>query len=415
MNTCRPIFDFICVLRQDAMNKGTVMRKLYEEESYRQEITTVISDYCKQDERLLIQLEETIFMPNEGGQYADTGIIECQNKEIEVLGSAVLNGRTWLEISDSVDIGSSCKARIDWDKRFMRMQQHTGEHILSGLIHSRYGYDNIAFHLSDDDLVTLAFNGGIDWEEALQLEKAANDVIYKNLPVTDSYPSPEELAKIPYRSKKEIDGQVRLITIGNEMDLIDICACCAPHVSSTGAVGIIKILSLTPYKGGTQLGFLAGGRALEYLSKEHDMIDSVARTFSTSIDRIPFMIDNMRHDLEAVNIELTEVWNRYIDSEIDKLKGENHGFVFVDKSCPQSSMKNAYNLLVEAVPGYTGIFAGNDDEGYRYYAGSANKDSRILGEKLKSVLGARGGGSAQMVQGSVKADAESIRKILSDE
>ena len=147
---------------------------------------------------------------------------------------------------------------IDWDRRFSNMQNHSGEHLVSGLIHQTFGYDNVGFHMGRDE-ITIDFNGPIGPDQLLEIERRANRMIWENLPIAVMYPSGQELASMDYRSKKEIEGQVRLVEIPGA----DCCACCGTHTAFTGAVGQIKILAAENYKGGVRLSIVCGGRALE--------------------------------------------------------------------------------------------------------------------------------------------------------
>ena len=168
-----------------------------------------------------------------------------------------------------VDTGTEVKCILDYEKRFDRMQNHSGEHILTGVIHREYGLDNVGFHLSDEEPVTLDINGKLTYEQVLEMEKEANRVIYANMPIVDSYPSKEELADITYRSKIEIDGQVRLITIGDDNETVDICACCAPHVQLSGEIGSIRLLDAMRHRGGMRLILRSGSYALEEHQRHH--------------------------------------------------------------------------------------------------------------------------------------------------
>ena len=135
------------------------------------------------------------------------------------------------------------------------MQQHTGEHILSGILHSMFGAENVGFHIGSD-AVRMDTNIPISAEGLKAAETAANSIIWENVPVSITYPTREELAALVYRSKKEIEGQVRIVTIPGA----DVCACCGTHTAFTGAVGQIKILAAETYKGGVRLSIVCGGR-----------------------------------------------------------------------------------------------------------------------------------------------------------
>ncbi|MCF0229812.1 MAG: alanyl-tRNA editing protein [Parasporobacterium sp.] len=418
--------------------------KLYEKKSYLKENDTVITECRERDGKFWVRLEDTIFFPEEGGQYGDTGTVTAgsavkEKEEISVVetvhvaDSQLFDGQVWHRVDRILSAGTKVHCRLDWDKRFMRMQQHSGEHILTGVIHNHFGYNNVGFHLSDDAPVTLDLNGVLTREQIIEMEQAANDVVYRNIPIVDSYPSREELNSIEYRSKIEIEGQVRLITVGTGDEVVDVCACCAPHVSMTGAVGIIKVISAQNYKGGMRLNILCGRRALEYIQGEHQTMNRLANTFSTSADKVLTCVEGKIQEAADARLKLAEYVESDLIRQINDIpvpagsrqaegaepddgneKGAilQNACIFTASDITAATMKNCYNAMTERFSGYVGIFAGNDENGYRFNAGSRTKDSRKLMALMKETLNARGGGSAEMVQGSVKAAREAIEKLF---
>ncbi|MCR5507282.1 MAG: alanyl-tRNA editing protein [Lachnospiraceae bacterium] len=393
------------------------MSKLYETDSYIKEVTTsVTGSYTDDKGRHCVTFEDTIFFPEEGGQNADTGIVipayddgtYDEDAAIKLLGGAVLGGSPVYFLSDEIKEGSSVICRLDWDMRYDRMQNHTGEHILTGVIHNAFGFDNVGFHLSDTGFVTLDLNGTLSYEKVIEMEEEANKVIYLNLPVKDSYPSRDELKNIDYRSKIEIEGQVRLITVGDDKTRVDVCACCAPHVARTGEVGIIKVISVINWKGGIRISILCGRRALLYINKEHDILKKVAESLSTDIVNVPELVDSYRFQVADLNAGLAnEKALRVIDKVIadDKIK-----CVFGEPGLPPEAMKDIYNVLKEKRQGRIGVFAGSDDEGYRFNAGG--DDPLALLSELKDKLGAKGGGSPEMIQGRINAGRKEIERLF---
>ena len=201
----------------------------------------------------LAVLNQTGFYPEGGGQPSDTGTLN----QVPVLSVHEKGEEILHELASPLEPGTLAEGIIDWQKRYDNMQQHTGEHILSGLVHRFYGYENVGFHMGAEE-VTVDFNGMITADGLDRLEDAANQIVYDNVPVHTLYPAKEELASIDYRSKKELSGQVRIIEIPGG----DVCACCGTHVENTGEVGIIKIRGMIHYKGGVRISMLCGRRAL---------------------------------------------------------------------------------------------------------------------------------------------------------
>lgn len=387
------------------------MVKLYEKQSYLSECEAVITDCFTKDGFVYVRLDRTIFFPEEGGQYADLGeLVYGDNTSVRLLGGEVTDksGKDIIyRVESEVPVGE-VKCILNWDLRYERMQNHSGEHVLTGTIHNEFGYDNVGFHLSDDGPVTLDMNGVLTWEEVMEMERKANEVIYNNLPITDSYPTGAELANLSYRSKIEIEGQVRLITIGDRDNPIDVCACCAPHVKTTGEIGIIKVISMVNWKGGVRISMLAGRRALRYINDRFDIIRSVTERLTTSFDNVPDIIDGYKKEIG----ESKALINKTYVSLAEKIcSASGSPFVFFDSDCPMSAMKNILSTLINMTDGYAGVFVGEDGS-YRYMIGSKDKDSRIVASLLKEKLDARGGGKSDSVQGQVASCKEDIEKVL---
>ena len=371
--------------------------------------------------RIEVILDQTVFFPEGGGQSPDIGWI-CSTGNGRGKSSGML-AVTDVQITDGLirhtvicpeddpepfRPGDQVLLQINWERRFGFMQNHTGEHILSGLMHNRYGFDNIGFHLSDNS-VTLDVNGQLDEEEILLLEWEANEVVYRNLPVEVSYPDEDRLEKINYRSKIEIEGQTRLVTIPE----VDVCACCATHVKRTGEIGLIKIVKVLRYNGGMRLFIVCGRRALALMQKRQQRIEEVSHLTNRSQDDIG---DGVRHLLE----EIGELKQKSRDLEYKAAflrletipKDQKNVFLFVG-DMDNIVQRNLVNRLCEEHDGYCGVFAGSDGEGrYRYIIGSRKKDSRDVQKALREKLGAKGGGKPEMIQGSVTGTESCIAEVL---
>ena len=365
-------------------------------------------------------LDRTVFFPEGGGQSPDRGWIFVNGSgtgealALPVTDVQISEGviRHTVECSDkdlgSIRAGAGVQMQIDWERRFGFMQNHTGEHILSGLMHNRYGFDNIGFHLSDNS-VTLDVNGQLSEEDILTLEWEANEVVYRNLPVEVSYPSAEELDRISYRSKIEIEGQTRLVTIPG----VDICACCATHVARTGEIGLVKIVKTLRYNGGMRLFIMCGRRALALMQRRQQRIEEVSHLTNRSQDEIG---DGVRHLLDEIG-ELKQK-NRDLEYKAAFLrletipKDQKNVFLFVG-DMDNIVQRNLVNRLCEEHDGFCGVFAGSDEEGkYRYIIGSRKMDSRDVQKVLREKLGAKGGGKPEMIQGSVTGTESCIAEVL---
>jgi len=397
------------------------MIKIYETDSYARECRMKVLSSGREEAAFLITVDQSVFFPEEGGQYADTGLLIIRELPLGYEGllkvgdkASLLDGQICddgsiaYKVSDEIPAGAVLDGILDWEKRFDRMQNHSGEHILTGVIHNKYGFNNVGFHLSDDDFVTLDLDGKLTYEQVIEMEKTANEIIYDNLPITDSYPDKAALEDISYRSKIEIDGQVRLITIGDHYRTIDVCACCAPHVLTTGCIGIIKVFSVINYKKGIQIAILCGKRALDYINKEHSALSSLSRRLSTSFDNVEKIVASYTEEIFELKARLSKLVENSISEKISELDENDPGCIFTSEELNAGNMKNIYNILTDKVKGYAGIFVGSDDEGYRYNAGGKNLDAKDLAALMREKLGAKGGGNSEMIQGKVNATKKEI-------
>ena len=419
------------------------MIKLYETNSFLKECKMQVKSSWENNGKYYITVDQSIFFPEEGGQYADTGIVrivelpknlensDCEDAaenvsaglEVKLIDGQIVDGEVVYAVSSYLPVGCCLEGKLDWDKRFDRMQNHSGEHILTGVIHNKYGFNNVGFHLSDDGFVTLDLDGVLSYEQVIEMEAIANKVIYGDVPITDSYPNAEELKTIDYRSKIEIDGQVRLITVGDEEETIDICACCAPHVKSTGQIGIIKVISVINYKKGIQIAILCGKRALEYINNEHSMMTSLARFLSTAPENVEKIVKSQQDDIISLHAKLSVAVEGKLIDEIVRREAlissgmpydYEMGLIFTGEDLTAANMKNIFNALADRFKGYIGIFVGNDESGYRYNAGGRGLDARELASAMREKLQAKGGGSPEMIQGRVTATKQCIESFFTE-
>lgn len=250
------------------MNSET--KEMYYEDMYCRELEAVVLD-CrpsgKHPNRWEIVLDQTICYPEGGGQYGDKGVLidpEC-GKSIQIYDT-YHDANVIVHLADAaIAIGHKVRIAIDWELRYARMQEHSGEHLVSGLIVKHFGYQNVGFHMGNRD-ITIDYNGVVDREVLAEIEIKANQIIYKNLPIEVLYPSKEELDEYDFRSKKELDGKIRLIRIQD----VDLCACCGTHVKTTGEIGLIHFTNMIPYKGGSRITMQIGIHALyDYIAKDN--------------------------------------------------------------------------------------------------------------------------------------------------
>ena len=384
------------------------MRKLFYENINITDFTaTVISceptTDCKQ---YRVLLDATAFFPEEGGQSADKGTLN----DLTVFDVQMEHDLIYHYVAQELPVGSTVTGHVDWEQRFDFMQQHSGEHIISGLVHNRFGYNNVGFHLSNNE-VTLDFNGELTTEQLREIELRANEIVCQNLPVEISYPSNEELAVLSYRSKIEIEGQVRIVTIPG----VDVCACCAPHVDRTGAIGMIKIVSFQSHRGGVRLNILCGTRALIDYNKKQDSVTAISVALSAKQDLIAEAVLKLKEDILLKQERINHLQAQFLDLSISTLTAPTESdtaVLFVDQM-DTIAIRNPVNTLTERYTGYCAVFSGSEDSGYQFIVGSKQKDCKELAQIFRTELGAKCGGNTPMIQGSVTATKERIKACLS--
>ena len=266
------------------------MIKLYDLDAYATEFDAKVVSceavtYNKQDGYAVV-LDKTLFFPEEGGQSPDKGTIDGK----EVLDVQIKKDIVTHYMAEALEEGAAVHGVLDWKHRFSNMQQHSGEHIFSGIVHREYGFNNVGFHLSDN-IVTMDFDGVLTAEQVADVEYKVNEAIAKNVEIMAAFPSKEELAALEYRSKIEIDGAVRIVTV----DGFDVCACCAPHVKRTGEIGLLKVMSVQNYKGGVRISMLCGFRALQAFREKAEVVSSLTGMLSTSQETIVERVGQMKN------------------------------------------------------------------------------------------------------------------------
>ena len=383
--------------------------KLFDDKPYETGFTARILSAAPEGGRIALVLEETLFFPEEGGQNPDTGEIEgFAVRDVQIRDGVITHylepGEGWEEIFTE---GKNVSGRIDWTPRFSNMQNHTGEHILSGILYKKYGYQNVGFHLSPQ-IVTLDTSGPLTEAQVRELERDANRAVWENVAVTVEYPPRDRLADMFYRSKGEIEGPVRVVTIEG----YDACACCAPHVKRSGEIGLILILKHEHYKGGTRFTFVCGMRALEAVQRDRSCIKSLTDLLTTSADELSSSVKNIMAESENRKQRGDRLMKKQAEMMIASQPETDGSIWLFDQEFDDQAKRILINGLVKKTAGYAGIFSGNDRTGYHFIAGSAALDARTVSTALRNGLGARGGGSPAMTQGHVKADRQSIEKIL---
>ena len=372
--------------------------KLYYQDPYQTTFTARVLTCEPSKGGCLVTLDRTAFYPEGGGQPADHGVLGG----VTVTDVHEKDGVIFHTCDKVVELGSTVEGSIDWTRRFDHMQQHSGEHILSGLLCSLYDCSNVGFHLGADT-VTIDYDRELTWEQVLEAERQANEAIWRDTPAEITFPAPDALAQLDYRSKKELTGQVRIVSFPGA----DCCACCGTHVRRAGEVGLIKVLSCQKFREGVRLEILCGQRAYRYLSRIYEQDHAVARLLSVKPQDAFAAVERQNAELTAAKLRMTELEDRLFALRAQSLAGRGDVLLLDPPMRPDGARKLA-DTAARAAGGLAAVFAGERDS-YVYalvYAGGA--DISPLVKRLNSALSGRGGGRNGFAQGSVQADRSAI-------
>ena len=374
--------------------------KLFYEDSHMITFSAVVKSCEKVGDHYEAVLSRTAFFPEGGGQYADTGVIDG----ICVFDVHEKKGEIYHYMEAPLTEGKQVEGAINWEERFSKMQNHSGEHIISGLVHKKFGYDNVGFHMGKD-AITMDFNGVISREQLKELELQANRIVYQNIPIETLYPTKVELESLAYRSKIEIEGQVRIVKIAD----CDVCACCAPHCKTTGEIGTVKLVGMQNYKGGVRISMLAGYRALEDYEIKSENARRISVMLSAKEHEIADEVQKLKEELLAKKNQLRELQKELLEQKVDSMEENQEVIVMFESELEGNGPRELANLILSKGTRVAAVFAGKAPD-YRYVIGSKSVDTRILAKMLQEKFGGRGGGKPEMVQGTVSGDEMSVRE-----
>ncbi len=381
-----------------------VTKRLYDDGHIKEFDATAVA--CVPSEKgFLLELDQTAFFPNGGGQLADDGTING----ITVRDVIEENGRILHLVDSCFDVGETVQGIINWDVRFGRMQNHTGEHIVCGVAHSLFGYENTGFHMGTFG-ITADLSGPLTEEQVRKIEYLSNKAVFDNVEVTCFYPSESELETIEYRSKLDLTEDVRLVRIEG----YDLCACCAPHVKHTGEIGIIKILSHQSHRGGTRLLLKCGFDALEDYCGRCASISAISASLCAKENEVAEAVEHLKDEKARLDYHIEQLNKEKTLKYIKRFKEtESNVCVFTD-DLDSDGLRETVNAGKLLCSGIVGVFVQSDD-GYKYCLGSNTVNLSAFAKQFNAALCGRGGGRPEMIQGSVKASKEEILEFLSAE
>lgn len=386
----------------------TEMNELFYRDPYLKEFSARVTGCTEGSEgRFEVTLDDTAFYPEGGGQPADHG----------VLGGAVVSDvrRTPAGIvhhcDRALEVGATVSGTIDWKRRFDNMQNHTGEHVLSGLVHAKYGFENVGFHM-DDDVITCDFSGVMTEEQVAEIEEAVNRAIVENVAVDIAFPSAEALAAMNYRSKKELSGLVRIVDVPG----CDRCACCGLHVRRTGEIGLLKVISSMKHRGGTRVFFVCGLRALADYAARVRETRAVSAQLSAKPLEISQAVGRVLEESAAKDARIAELTRTIFEMKAAAVAPQAGPLVIVEAGLAPFDLRRYCTILAEAKKAPFIAVVSETAPGVMSYVCAVADESRLrpVSMALNKALNGRGGGSKGFVQGSWKASEEAIRAAVTE-
>ncbi len=377
--------------------------KLYYQDAFLREFTGRVLSCEKGKKGWEVVLDRTAFYPEGGGQPADQGTLG---------GAAVLDvherdGVITHLCGGPVETGSEVQGTIDWDRRFDFMQQHSGEHIVSGIICGKFGCDNVGFHIGHD-VVTIDFNANLTMEDVREVERLANRYIWEDHPVDVAFPSPADLEALHHRSKKALSGQVRIVSWPGA----DCCACCGTHVRGSGQVGLVKLISCQKFREGVRIEMAAGGRALAWANTMAGQNTRVSQLLSAKPDATAAAVERLQGDLYALRGRVADLEDRDFARTAAEYAGAGD-VLLLRGTMPPDSLRKLCGAVQDQCGGRCTVFAGGEG-GYQYAVSQPGGDLRGLAKAINAALNGRGGGKPEFIQGSVRASGEEIRRFFAE-
>ncbi len=375
--------------------------KLYDENAYIREFEAEVISCEKSGKYYAVTLDKTAFFPEGGGQKSDKGTLSgVKVCDVEEKDGEIIHYTQEL-------LSGTVKGEIYWDARFDRMQNHSGEHLVSGLIHKYTGADNVSFSLTDGEC-TLAFNTAIGDELIEKVEREANRIVFENRKIKCYYPSAEELKTLEYRSKLELTENVRLVKIEGA----DLCACCAPHCKSTAEIGLIKIISKENYKaGGTKLFIACGMRALEHHKMLLTQVKDISHLLCAKIEKTAAAVERLKNEKEKCEYELVGLKRKNIEKAVESISPSEENII-ITCEFNGDDLRLFADKLKTKVKGIVLVLEGDDNGGYRYVLTSGNTDISPIVKPANTALNGRGGGRDNMARGNYSAKFADIKNYF---
>ena len=378
------------------------MNELYDQNAYMKEFDARVISCVPSRKGYEIILDRTAFYPEGGGQPADQGKLN----DVFVKDVHKKDGKVVHYTDAPLQEGTEVHGVIDWERRFDLMQNHTGEHIVSGLIHNNFGYDNVGFHMGD--VIQIDFNGPLNGEQIADIELQANMVIQNNTPVESLFPDAQQLEEMDYRSKKELEGTVRIVRIAGA----DVCACCGTHVRTAGEIGVIKILGFIKHKDGVRIEMISGMRAFRYIQQIGEQNHAISVALSAEPLKTAASVIQMQNALGQKEGEIRRITGILLEYKLKEYASHEGAVIDFEENLDRISIRKFGNDLADLCG--TAAVLSKAQDGWNYFIVSRDKNLRDLVKEMNTALEGRGGGAKEMIQGSFKTDQETIKEVLED-
>ncbi len=376
--------------------------KLYYQDSHLLQFEAEVLSCTEQDGAFQIVLDRTAFYPEGGGQPSDQGYLG----DVPVTYVREKDGIIYHTAAAAIPAGTRVAGFVDRERRLDLMCQHSGEHIVSGLICRHFSCDNVGFHISDD-LVTIDFNAQIEWAELREIEDEANRLIREDLPVRCYWPDAAELAATDYRSKKALSGDVRLV----EFPRADLCACCGTHVAKTGEIGLIKLTGCEPHRGGVRIQMACGARALRYVQTICGENRKVSVLLSAKENATGAAAARVLKELGQRKERMAVMETAWMEGRAAALAGRGNVLLREENMSPDSTRRLASEVMKQC-GGFAGVLSDCGEDGVRYAFGMAGGDLKALTAALNGAFSGRGGGKPDFVQGTLRGSLHDISQKL---
>lgn len=375
--------------------------KLFYLDPFLKEFSGTVLDCREEKGQWVIVLDRTAFYPEGGGQPADHGTLG----NVKVFDTREKNGEIFHFCDGPLGVGETVNGCIDWDRRFDFMQQHSGEHIVSGILCRKFGCDNVGFHIGHE-LVTIDFNAALSTEDVFFVENQANRYIWEDREIQINFPSPAELETLDYRSKKALEGQVRIVSWPEA----DCCACCGTHMRRSGQVGMVKLISCQKFRDGVRIEMAAGGRALRWANAVAGQNTRVSQLLSAKPGETAAAVERMQREIFLLKGRVAGLEEKDFTRKAEELAGTGD-VLLVEGPMSGESLRKLCGLVKEKCGGRCAVFAG-EGESFQYAVGLDGGDLRSFVKELNRVLNGRGGGKPEFVQGSVQVGEAQIREFF---